>query len=116
MYRTNVSLFALLAILLSACTKSAHSAPWLGTSSPAQPVSVLEGGATPNPYEPLHRALGQPILTPTPDSPHNLPGLRVGAQQYTVKSGDTLFSIAQRFNILPELITQASQLQNPNAL
>ncbi|MEA3342221.1 MAG: LysM peptidoglycan-binding domain-containing protein, partial [Chloroflexota bacterium] len=116
MYRTNVSIFALLTILLSACTKSAHSAPWMGTTSPAQPASALESGTTSDSYQPQHRAQGQPILTPTPDSPHDLPGVRAGSQQYTVKSGDTLFSIAQRFDVLPELITQASQLQNPNVL
>ena len=79
-------------------------------------MSAFEGGTTPGPQTSSTRAPGQPILTPTPDPPHNLPGLRADSQQYTVKSGDTLFSIAQRFDILPELIIQANQLQNPDQL
>lgn len=116
MYRTYVSFFALFAVVLSACTKSAHSAPWLETSLPAQPASALENDATPGPAQPQLGAQSQSLHTPTPDSPHDIPGVRRGSQEYTVKSGDTLFSIARKFETLPELIAQASELKNPNIL
>ena len=39
-----------------------------------------------------------------------------GPQQYTVKAGDTLFSIARKFGVHYDLIAKASNLDDPNSL
>ncbi len=56
------------------------------------------------------------INTPTPDSPHFVPTLRAETQEYTVKSGDTLGLIAQRFGISLETLIAANKLANPDLL
>lgn len=55
-------------------------------------------------------------LTPTPDPPHALAATRQAVEQYTVQTGDTLGTIAQRYGLgLSELI-QANQLASPDSL
>jgi len=115
MSREKKYLLILLVILLNACTRSQHSAPWL-TDYTLEPNSMPGDSEEYNPHMPYTRVPGQPILSPTPDPPHDLPDLRKDSQQYTVKSGDTLFSIARKYDILPELITRANQFQNPDML
>jgi murein DD-endopeptidase MepM/ murein hydrolase activator NlpD len=56
------------------------------------------------------------IRTPTPDSPHFIPTVRAEAQAYSVKSGDTLGQIAQRYGISLEALIAANDLINPNLL
>jgi murein DD-endopeptidase MepM/ murein hydrolase activator NlpD len=56
------------------------------------------------------------ILTPTPDPPHFIPTLRAEAQEYSVKSGDTLGKIAQRYGVSLEALIAANNLANPNLL
>lgn len=68
--------------------------PACGTLTPAAPVTAI---ATLRPFS---------AETATP----------AGAQTYTVRSGDTLFDIAQRFNTTVSAIVQANNLANPNAL
>ena len=51
---------------------------------------VLAGCATRTPA-PVVGSDGQPVVLPTP----------AAKDTYTVKSGDTLYSIAQRFNVSP---------------
>ncbi len=52
--------------------------------------------------------------TPTPGpSETPIPG---GFESYTVQSGDTLFSIAQRYGTTVQAIVDANDLSNPNAL
>ncbi len=62
------------------------------------------------------RLPGAPILTPTPDDPHPLPGLRTEPEQYVVQSGDTLATIAQRYGVSLEELTAANTLPNPDFL
>lgn len=62
------------------------------------------------------RAPGDPILSPTPDDPHPLPGLRTEEEIYTVRAGDTLGQIAQAYNVSIAEIAQASQLTDVNIL
>lgn len=53
-------------------------------------------------------------VTPTPgSSPTPVPS---GFESYTVQSGDTLFSIAQRNGTTVQAIVDANDLSNPNAL
>lgn len=56
------------------------------------------------------------MLTPTSDPPHILPTLRSEAISYTVRSGDTLNQIAQRYAVSPQQVIQANQLSNPDLL
>jgi murein DD-endopeptidase MepM/ murein hydrolase activator NlpD len=65
---------------------------------------------------PATRLPGAPILTPTPDEPHQLPSVRTEPDQYVVQPGDTLGLIAQRYGVSLEEIIQANELKNPNIL
>lgn len=62
------------------------------------------------------RLPGTPWLTPTSDPPRILPTLRSEAISYTVRSGDTLNQIAQRYTVSPQQVIQANQLSNPDLL
>lgn len=57
-----------------------------------------------------------PVFTPTPDPPHALPPIRAKTEQYSVRSGDSLGVIAQRYGISLEQLIDANELANPNAL
>jgi LasA protease len=54
--------------------------------------------------------------TPTPDSPHQLPPPREFVDQYTVQSGDTLGSIAQKYGITLDVLMQANDLNESSVL
>jgi murein DD-endopeptidase MepM/ murein hydrolase activator NlpD len=68
-----------------------------------------------NPYI-TPRPEGAPILSPTPDDPHPVPGMRTDAEQYIVQSGDTLGQISDRFSVSVEEIAEASEIENINVL
>ena len=79
-----------------------------------EPDNINTPGAA---YLPLaRRGSDTSINTPTPDAPHFVPTMRAEAQTYTVKSGDTLGQIAQRYGISLENLIAANQLANPNFL
>lgn len=64
-------------------------------------------------------ATGQVQVQPTVPPPANQPTQPAGTggqQTYTVQSGDTLFTIATRFNTTISALQQANQLANPNRL
>ena len=65
---------------------------------------------------PAPRPAGAPIYTPTPDAPHALPAMRTEVEQYTVKAGDTLGRIAERYGVTLEQLAQQNQIANPNLL
>ncbi|MBN1669260.1 MAG: LysM peptidoglycan-binding domain-containing protein [Anaerolineales bacterium] len=110
--------FAGLALLLAilACTRSAVQEvdPWVpgnnAVTSGSNPTS------TQIPFASDPRQPGAPILTPTPDDPHPLPGLRTEPEQYVAQPGDTLGAIADRFGISVAEIAEASQISNVNVL
>ncbi len=56
------------------------------------------------------------FLTPTPNSPHPIPGARTDTEQYFVQAGDTLGQIANRYGVTVEAIAEASSLTNINIL
>jgi murein DD-endopeptidase MepM/ murein hydrolase activator NlpD len=62
------------------------------------------------------RTPGGPILTPTPDAPHDLPALRTKPDQYIVQPGDSLGAIAARYSVNVELIVAANDITDPNIL
>ncbi len=67
-------------------------------------------------FVPNPRTPGDPIFTPTPDDPHQLPGLRTDEEQYIVQAGDTLGQISQRYNVSIGEIAEANQLVDINIL
>jgi len=75
------------------------------TTAPEQTPVVTETVETP------------PQPTPMPTTPPAAAGAPSGqATSYTVQPGDTLYSIARRFNTTPEALAQLNNLVNPDIL
>lgn len=55
-----------------------------------------------------------PVQSPTPDPPHPLPPLRIDPEVYTVQAGDTLGTIAQRYEVSIQMLVEANSLVNPD--
>ena len=102
-------------LALLACEQSSPTVPPPWSSSGREtPAST---GTQVTAYLPLaRRASDTTILTPTPDPPHFVPTLRAESQAYSVKSGDTLGQIAQRYGVSLEALIAANKLPNPNLL
>ena len=106
---------AILAFTIFACNIPA-SAP-RGTPTPAAPVQPTASPAgvpwsTPTPVAALPPAADTPVVlmpdtptavnpfaSPTPDAPHDLPEMRTEPVEYTVQAGDTMGTIAQKFDV-----------------
>lgn len=84
--------------------------------APAQAEGPLPTAAMPRPTAAIFQPRSGPILTPTPDSPHLLPPLRLEPDLYTVKAGDTLGLIAQKYGVSLQQVIDANQLLNPNLI
>ncbi|HEX6304040.1 MAG TPA: LysM peptidoglycan-binding domain-containing protein [Anaerolineales bacterium] len=95
-----------------ACSKSVGDEAWNAPAELPGAVAQASEPLTPDPFLPATRIPGSPILTPTPDAPHNLPSLRQEAEQYVVQPGDTLNIIAARYNVGIDAIAEASGLGN----
>lgn len=102
----------LLFAAMLACSKSVGDEAWNAPAELPGAVAQASGPLTPNPFLPATRIPGSPLLTPTPDAPHNLPLLRQEAEQYVVQPGDTLNIIATRYNVGVDAIAEASGLAN----
>ena len=105
-------IFLEIMLIMGACTRidEPSSQPWKaqqGFVPPTQPASSED-----NPYITNPRLTNQPILTPTPDTPHPIPGARTDTEQYVVQAGDTLGQIATRYGVSVEAIAEASELTN----
>lgn len=117
-----LQLLLALSILLGvtlACARSqqADGSSFWSISRAGQPTpAAAAGGSQPIGGLLPRRTPGGPILTPTPDAPHNLPAVRTQAEQYTVQPGDTLGQIASRFGVSVEQIVKENQLANANLL
>jgi LasA protease len=110
-------LLPLIAVLgtLLACSRAAGpvTAPWsVSGDAPAE----YSGSSTQDHQIPLVRNPGDPILTPTPDPERVLPALRTEPEQYIVKAGDTLGTIAQDYSTSLDVLIDANELTNPNLL
>jgi LasA protease len=103
----------LLAFLISACTRQAHTAPYINFSKVG---SGQDSTPTPDPYLPPTRVPNQPLYTPTPSAPRPLPTLRTDAIYYIVQWGDTIKSIAYQYNLLPEQIIDANEIADPSLI
>jgi LasA protease len=98
-----------------ACARAAGpvTAPWsVSSENPAE----YSSNPTQDSLRPLASSPGNPGLTPTPDPTRVLPPLRTEPEQYTVKAGDTLGTIAQEFSTSLERLVDANNLANPNLL
>ncbi len=109
-------IISVLVIFASACVRSTSSdiEPWrpsVGASTLVpKPTTIDES------FVSISRSPGEPVLTPTPDDPHPLPGLRTEDEQYIVQAGDTLGLISQRFNVSIYDIAEANQIVNIDLL
>ncbi|MBN2503027.1 MAG: LysM peptidoglycan-binding domain-containing protein [Anaerolineales bacterium] len=79
-------------------------------------ITFVAPTATTNPYLPPTRDPNDPILTPTPDAPHTVPGIRTEEVIYTVQYQDTLGTISQNFGVPLDLIMQVNDIADPNLL
>ncbi len=103
----------LLSLLIGACTKQAHTAPYINFSNVG-----IEGESVPtaDPYVPPTRIPDQPLITPTPSAPKPLPTLRTEDVYYAVQWGDTVKSIAYQYDLLPELIIEVNDISDPSLI
>jgi LasA protease len=110
-------LVAFLSLLIAqlACARAAGpaSAPW-SVSGDAQ--TEIHSNPTQSHQQTISRNPGDPILTPTPDLPRVLPSLRTEPEQYTIKAGDTLGTIAQAYSTSLDRLIEANDLTNPDIL
>jgi murein DD-endopeptidase MepM/ murein hydrolase activator NlpD len=106
--------FGLLLAALLACARTAGPGEVPYTVS-REDTPLPEAVPTHN-LVPTARPPDVPFLSPTPDQPHVLPTLRTEADQYVVKAGDTLASIALLFNITVDDLARANDIANPNLL
>ena len=108
-------LIGFMGLLFSACTRTwdADSAPWV-----AAPGSTLPEDALVDPGNPMTtaRPVGSPVMSPTPDAPHAIPGLRTDDDQYTVQPGDTLGQISDRFGVGIPAIAEINNIADINIL
>ncbi len=109
-------LILLTLLLLTACARSGDTTtgPW---------TLLSETTATPTPFGPIPTAAvingtAVPVnfASPTPDPPHDLPGIRNEPEMYIVQPGDTLLQIARLYNLTVEQIIAANDLANPDYL
>jgi len=101
-------------LLLAGCVQPApNTRPWLlgeGTPPSETLAPSLEN------LMPTARSEGAPYFTPTPDAPHPLPTLRADNLTYTIKAGDTMAWIANRFNLPFSVVAGANPEITPSAL
>lgn len=112
-------IFLVLAAAALACQQPSANpdAPWSASNATPPPLVLVTSAApTSMTYMPVVRDAGDPILTPTPDAPHDLPRLRSEPEEYVVQSGDTLGNIAKAYGISLEALIDANELINPNIL
>lgn len=111
LHRTLLPLIAI-ALTLTACARpTTEDEPWKAGQGFVPPTS--EPGS---PYLPTARPAGAPILSPTPDDPHPIPGARTETEHYIVQPGDTLGQIADAYGVSIDAIAEASGLTDVNIL
>jgi LysM repeat protein len=111
-----LSILLTLVVFTSSCVRSTSSdiEPWrpgVGVSTLVPKTTAIDESFVSNPRPP-----GEPILSPTPDDPHPLPGIRTEDEQYIVQAGDTLGAISQQFNVSIFEIAEANQIANIDML
>lgn len=101
---------------MGACTRTTQeeTEPWKADQGFVVPTKTPVNED--NPYITNPRDSDQPILTPTPDAPHPIPGARTDTEQYFVQAGDTLGQIGNRYGVTVDAIAEASSLTNIDIL
>jgi LasA protease len=121
-YKKLLILFPILLVFLisMACKKSIEplAIPTHNyTIVTAEPTALPEPDATSSAYLPVARNPEDvTIISPTPNSPIQLPEIRTEDEMYTVRAGDTLGKIADRYRITAQMILQANTIDDPNLL
>lgn len=108
-----------LALAALACVRSQGTADqpyWSASHRAAATSAAVPTLRSPTLRPPPTRAPDAPLFTPTPDLPRALPTLRTRPERYTIRAGDTLGQIAERFGVSVEQIVQANELLNPDLL
>jgi len=105
------------ALIITACLGSACTQPapnthtWLLDSTPTVPASLGQGNPA-SPLIPTTRPANVPYSSPTPDNAHADQALPAGTQQYTVKAGDTLNSVAAAHYVGTDELAAANSLNS----
>ncbi len=108
---------ALAAVTVGSCTRSVAPDASIWQGIPAALTQEAENiDVVANVPLITARAPGELVASPTPDQPHDLPGLRTDVEQYIVQSGDTLGVIAQKYNIAVDAIAEENDIPNINIL
>ena len=102
-------------VILTGCYQPApNPEPWhLPTIASNENESVPNA---PTPFQAISRDPGEPILTPTPNSPKVLPTLRTETETYVVQPNDALGRIAERYGVSLNSLINLNQITNPNLL
>lgn len=108
-------------MFLTACTRSwSNQLPLVSTPGGlvTKAVQTLAPGVTiaPRVMQFPTNFPGAPLVTPTPDSPRQLPELRQNTEEYIVQSGDSLGRIAQSFGVPLELLIAENTIVDPDVL
>lgn len=110
---------ALLALLAAACVgpgapsvRTLAVDPWVDRA----PVLFPEASGPDATSPPTAPDPQPPPPSPTPDPPRPTPEVRTEPLTYVVQPGDSLGSIASRFEVSPQDILEANGLPNPNVL
>ncbi|MEW6401698.1 MAG: LysM peptidoglycan-binding domain-containing M23 family metallopeptidase, partial [Chloroflexota bacterium] len=135
-----VSILILTSIILVSCKSSSADATAFPTYNPFLPVGQSDSGGIPPTLPssfipvvtptrkpaperapllvtlPASPSADQPLVTPTPDLPHQLPTPRQDGLQHVVSAGETLGSIAQAYGISLDTLLQANSIVDPNVL
>ena len=103
-------------LMMGACTRTTEEEiePWKAGQGFVVPTKVP--ASDDNPYITDPRSPNQPIMSPTPDAPHPIPGARTEVENYIVQPGDTFGLIANRYGVSLDAIAEASSLSNINIL
>ncbi|MEN8171969.1 MAG: LysM peptidoglycan-binding domain-containing protein [Chloroflexota bacterium] len=114
--RLSISI-GIIVFLMASCTRSIapENEFWAGLPAPMTRETVVVDGPAVDPIN-TPRSADDPVLSPTPDQPHDIPGLREDAEEYIVQPGDNLGHIAQQFNIHIDKIAEANDIINVNIL
>ena len=108
--------FLLLFVMFSGCTTNIIDDTYLSDDPNNSPLIVQEhalpdtlAALLPEPRQP-----GEPVFTPTPDSPHLLPEIRTEHDTYIVQPNDTLGKIANRYSVPLSSIIENNNIENPD--
>ena len=125
--RSSIRIKSLLFLILGVLTSCVREQPQvivITATFPAAPVVVVQGDVTPTPQA----AVATPVpvntlaLSPVPDNivlptlDATQSGAVENATEHIVQSGDTLFEIAQQYNVSLDALLSANNIENPDIL